>query len=112
MPFKKLYIARPGAILPVHKQKNIPFILKLQYAMVKVFTYITPALIITSVDLAKALLHIIKNNKPGQLLYNDVQLKQIAKQVIIIFSYTNTCLVSIHIKSVLYKIQSQHLFLI
>lgn len=81
MSFKKLYIARPAAILPVHKQTNLAFILKLQYAMVKIFSYITPSFVITSAELAKALLHIIKKNEQGELLYNDVQLKQIAKQL-------------------------------
>lgn len=80
LPFQKLYIARPNAINPIHKPKHLPFILRLQYAMVKLFTYITPSYIINSDDLAKALLYIIKQNAPSQL-YNDVQLKQIAKQL-------------------------------
>src|SRR5256885_11045556 len=33
MPLKKLCIVRPGAIIPVHKQNNLPFILKLQYGL-------------------------------------------------------------------------------
>lgn len=80
LPFQKLYIARPNAINPIHKPKHLPFILRLQYAMVKLFTYITPSYIINSDDLAKALLYIIKQNAPSQL-YNDVQLKQISKQL-------------------------------
>lgn len=80
LPFQKLYIARPNAINPIHKPKHLPFILRFQYAMVKLFTYITPSYIINSDDLAKALLYIVKQNTPSQL-YNDVQLKQIAKQL-------------------------------
>ncbi|HEY2726800.1 MAG TPA: NAD-dependent epimerase/dehydratase family protein [Parafilimonas sp.] len=80
MTLKKLYIARPAAILPVRKQKNLAFILKLQYALVKLFSYITPSFVINSDALAKALLYIVKN-QPGQLLFNDVELKQIAKQL-------------------------------
>jgi hypothetical protein len=80
LPFKKLYIARPAGILPVHKPKKLAFILRLQYAMVKLFSYITPSFIIDSDDLAKALIYIVKKNEPSQL-YNDVQLKQIAKQL-------------------------------
>lgn len=81
LPLQKLYIARPAAILPVYKQKNLAFILKMQYALVKIFSYITPSFVITSADLAKALLFIVKKNDPSQL-YNDVQLKQIAKQLL------------------------------
>ncbi|HVX25317.1 MAG TPA: NAD(P)H-binding protein, partial [Parafilimonas sp.] len=55
LPFQKLYIARPNAINPIHKPKHLPFILRLQYAMVKLFSYITPSYIINSDDLAKAL---------------------------------------------------------
>ncbi|MBV9963764.1 MAG: NAD(P)H-binding protein [Parafilimonas sp.] len=80
LPFQKLYIARPAGILPIHKQKNLAFILRLQYALVKVFSYITPSFIIKSDELAKALIYIVKNNASSQL-YNDVQLKQIAKQL-------------------------------
>jgi uncharacterized protein YbjT (DUF2867 family) len=80
MAINKLYIARPAGILPVHKQKNLAFILRLQYAMVKIFSYITPSFVINSDDLAKALICIVKTNEPSQL-YNDVQLKQIAKQL-------------------------------
>ena len=80
LSFQKLYIARPNAINPVHKQMRLPFLLRLQYFMVKIFTYITPKYIINSDDLAKALLYIVKEEGPSQL-YNDFQLKQIAKQV-------------------------------
>jgi uncharacterized protein YbjT (DUF2867 family) len=80
MRFRKLYIARPEGILPVHKQKNLPFILKLQYRFVSVFKYITPSHVITSVDLAKALLYIIKNGGAEQL-FHQAQLKQIAKKI-------------------------------
>ncbi len=81
LPLQKLYIARPNAINPVHKQKKLPFILKLQYLMVKLFTHITPSFIINSDALAKALLYTVKKNESSQL-YVDVQLKQIAKQVL------------------------------
>jgi len=79
-PLQKLYIARPNAINPVRKPKHLPFILRLQYFMVKLFTHITPSFIINSDELAKALLYIVKKNEPLQL-YIDVQLKQIAKQL-------------------------------
>jgi hypothetical protein len=80
MPVKKLYIARPAGILPVHKPKYLSLILRTQYVLVTIFKYITPSYVITSVELSKALLYIVKKNETGQL-YNQQQLKQIAKQL-------------------------------
>jgi hypothetical protein len=48
--------------------------------MVKILSYITPSFVINSDEFAKALLYIVKNQSE-QLLYNDVELKQIAKQL-------------------------------
>jgi len=81
LPFQKLYIARPNAINPVNKPKNLPFILRLQYFMVKIFSHITPSFIINSDELAKALLFIVKKNEAGHRLYADFELKKIAKQL-------------------------------
>lgn len=80
LPFQKLYIARPNAINPIHKPKNLSFILRLQYFMVKLLTHITPSFTIDSDDLANALLYIVKKSEPSKL-FNDMQLKQIAKQL-------------------------------
>jgi uncharacterized protein YbjT (DUF2867 family) len=80
MPFKKLYIIRPAAIFPVHKQKNLPLILRLQYVLVSVFKYITPSYVITSVELAKALLYIVKT-KPAHQLIGQQELKKISDQL-------------------------------
>ena len=80
MPIKKLYIARPAGILPVHKPKHLALILRLQYLFVAAFKYITPFYVITSADLAKALLCIVKKNEALQL-YERLQLNQIAKQL-------------------------------
>jgi uncharacterized protein YbjT (DUF2867 family) len=60
LPFRKFYIARPAGILPINTPGQLTFALKMQYLMVRVFRYIFPAQVITSVALAKALLHIVK----------------------------------------------------
>jgi uncharacterized protein YbjT (DUF2867 family) len=80
IPFKKLYIARPGAIIPVHKQNNLPFIMKLQYALVKAFAWVKPSMVITSVDLAKALLYIVKNDA-GIGIISQRELKTLNKSL-------------------------------
>ena len=79
MPLKKLYIVRPGAIIPVHKQNNLPFILKLQYGLVKAFKWVKPSMVITSSELAKVLLYIAKEKTPG--LFRQINLKSISKQL-------------------------------
>jgi uncharacterized protein YbjT (DUF2867 family) len=76
MPFTKLFIARPGAILPVHKQSNLPFIMKLQYSLVRGFAWVKPSMVITSVELSKALLFIVKNYT-GKKVITQRELKTI-----------------------------------
>jgi nucleoside-diphosphate-sugar epimerase len=78
MPLKRLSVIRPGAIIPVHKQNNLPFILKLQYGLVKAFKWVKPSMVITSAELAKVLLYIAKEKPPG--LFRQINLKSISKQ--------------------------------
>jgi hypothetical protein len=80
LPFKKLYIARPAGILPVNDTGNYTFALKMQYLMVRIFRYITPKYVITSVQLAKALLFIVKNGANNTIL-SYLELKRIAKSI-------------------------------
>lgn len=80
MPFKRLFIARPAGIVPVHKATDQTILLKLQYFFVGMMQYITPSYVITSTSLAKALLHIIKNGADKSILsYKD--LNKIAKKI-------------------------------
>ena len=80
MPFKRLFIARPAGIVPVHKASDQTLLLKFQYFIVGLMQYITPSYVITSVALAKALLHIVKNGSDKSILsYKD--LNKIAKKI-------------------------------
>jgi uncharacterized protein YbjT (DUF2867 family) len=73
MAFKRLLIARPAGILPVNNTASYPFVLKMQYLMVRMFRYITPSYVITSVKLAKALLYIMKyGNNQTIFTYKDI----------------------------------------
>lgn len=73
LPFKKFYIARPAWILPVHDTGNFTFALKMQYLMAGIFKYVTPAYVINSDMLARALLFIIKNGADKTTLsYRDM----------------------------------------
>lgn len=58
--FKKLTIARPDAIWPKHKNKNAPLAYKLAFPFFPLVERLTPAKIIGSVQLAKALLYLVK----------------------------------------------------
>lgn len=61
MNFKKLSIVRPDAIWPKHKNKNAPFAYKLVFPLFPLIERFAPRKIISSVQLAKALLHLLKD---------------------------------------------------
>lgn len=74
MNIKKLIIARPGAIRPVHKNKNAPFVYKLIIPLFPIMQMLTPSKVINSVKLALALLFLLKKNMTKQILENpDLQ---------------------------------------
>jgi uncharacterized protein YbjT (DUF2867 family) len=60
MPFSKLFIARPGGILPSHPRDNYHFQEKMAIVLVKSMAFILPKLVITSAQLANAMLIMIK----------------------------------------------------
>jgi uncharacterized protein YbjT (DUF2867 family) len=60
MPFKNLYIARPGGIVPSYPRDNYRFIEKVMIGVVKLMKVITPGNVITSAELAKAMLIMVK----------------------------------------------------
>lgn len=80
MPFKQLYIARPAGINPINKNPNAPFIYKLLNPLIPLLGFFRPSYIISSVQLAKALLHIAKNGG-DHTIYNNVELKEIATKI-------------------------------
>ncbi len=72
--FKYLYIARPGGIQPSTKDSDINFYLKFQNFVIDVMAYLFPSIVITSADLAKALIRIVKERK-DEILYEHIKLK-------------------------------------
>lgn len=73
---KKVTVARPDAIWPKHKNKRAPLAYKLAYPFFPLVERFTPSRIIGSVQLAKALLHIVKN--PGAKdTYENVELRKL-----------------------------------
>jgi uncharacterized protein YbjT (DUF2867 family) len=77
LPFQKLIIARPGGIRPIHKNKNAPFLYKLVIPLFPIMQFLTPAKVITSVDLALALLFLLKKGGPEKQLLENVALKKL-----------------------------------
>jgi uncharacterized protein YbjT (DUF2867 family) len=75
LPFEKLIIARPGGIKPVHKNLNAPFLYKLFYLTYPVWKTVTPSKVITSVELAKGLLHAAKKRE-GKIVLKNEELKK------------------------------------
>jgi uncharacterized protein YbjT (DUF2867 family) len=74
MPFKKFHIVRPGGIQPIHKNKNTSLLNKIMIPIFPIFKLLMPGSVITSVELAKVMLHIAKNGAPKQLMENlDLQ---------------------------------------
>ncbi|MGG9972595.1 NAD(P)H-binding protein [Ferruginibacter sp. SUN002] len=72
--FQKLYIVRPGAIQAVNGYPNEPFAYKFVSFLFPVIKFLFPSLVITSVDLAKAMLNIV-NRESEQQLYVQKELK-------------------------------------
>lgn len=73
-----LYIARPGGIRPINKNPNAPFLYKLLLPVFPLMEFLTPHKMINSVQVAKALLKIVKT-QPQKMLFENMELKELAK---------------------------------
>jgi uncharacterized protein YbjT (DUF2867 family) len=71
LPLKKLYLFRPGGIQPIQKKENpmwYEYILNpIVFPMMKL---VVPNMVITSVELAKVMIHTLFNDAPTTLLEN------------------------------------------
>jgi uncharacterized protein YbjT (DUF2867 family) len=76
--FKKLTIARPDAIWPKHKNKNAPLAYKLAFPFFPLIEKFAPSKIIGSVQLAKALLYLLKHNGVKNT-YENTELRLLGK---------------------------------
>ncbi|MCX6236741.1 MAG: NAD(P)H-binding protein [Bacteroidia bacterium] len=77
LPFKHYFIFRPAGIVPVTKQKNLAFMKKAEFSLLKFMAMILPIFTISTVQLAKAMLILIKKGDKFKLLENE-NIKQIA----------------------------------
>jgi uncharacterized protein YbjT (DUF2867 family) len=80
LPFAQLIIARPGGIKPVHLSPNAPLIVKLMVPLFPVLELLAPSLVISSVELAKTLLHLAKKGS-DKIIVENMDLKRIARDL-------------------------------
>lgn len=78
MSMKKLFIVRPAGIKPIHKNPNTAFTNKLFIPFFPLFEWLTPGMVITSVDLARAMIKIAKEGSSQQIMEN-IFLKNLGK---------------------------------
>lgn len=74
--FKKLFFARPAGIRPVHRNKKTPLVNQVMIPLFPIFEFLTPAYIINSAQLARAMLFIVKH-ETGRKTYTNTELKKI-----------------------------------
>ena len=77
---KDIYLIRPGGINPIHKNKNTAFTNKLILPFLPMLDYLFPKYFISSVTLAKTILHILKT-KPKQQLWRNKDLKKLFSEI-------------------------------
>ncbi|MBC8047373.1 MAG: hypothetical protein H7Y00_11300, partial [Fimbriimonadaceae bacterium] len=80
LPFKRLIIPRPGGIYPITKPAKIPFSYNFFYWLYPVVKLIAPKQAITSVELAKVILYLIKNGN-NKIILENWELRQVFKQI-------------------------------
>lgn len=79
MNFQRLILARPGGIRPVNKNPNAPFAYKLMLPFIPVMEFFMPSKMINSVDLALALIFLVKKNGPEKQLLENPALKKLVR---------------------------------
>jgi hypothetical protein len=78
-PKAKLYIARPAGIQPIHINKNTALVNKLIAPFYPIIKLFSPNLVITSLQLAKAMLYLIKNGS-NQDTFDNQELKALSSK--------------------------------
>lgn len=81
LPLKKLYIARPGGIIPSNLKDHYHFKEKLALPLVRLFGFLFPKMAISSDQLAKAMLALAKTGSNKMILENK-DLHEIVKGLI------------------------------
>jgi uncharacterized protein YbjT (DUF2867 family) len=70
LPFKRLIIARPGGIIPVRAKERPALYEKILSPFYPIAGFLFPTLTIDSVDLARAMLHLVKSGSEKTTLDN------------------------------------------
>jgi uncharacterized protein YbjT (DUF2867 family) len=78
LPFKKLYIARPAGIRPEKVKESAPWYEKLFFRLYPFLKIVIPSMVITSEELAKAMLNILKSGS-GKIVFESGELKKLVQ---------------------------------
>ncbi|MDP1677477.1 MAG: epimerase [Bacteroidota bacterium] len=71
LPFKQLYLFRPGGIQPIQKKENpMWYEYILNPILFPLMRLVVPTMVITSVELAKVMIHILFSEAPKTILEN------------------------------------------
>lgn len=76
MPFKKLHIARPGGIKPTHPKEHTPLAERLWLPFYPLFNWLRPDYFITSEELAKGMIRVVKRGSDNVIVGNG-ELKKV-----------------------------------
>lgn len=76
---KRLIIPRPGGIQPITKPEKAPFSYRIIYPILPLLNKLIPSQFITSVELSRVLLYLVKNGS-DQIILENRDLKKISKE--------------------------------
>lgn len=71
LPFKAVYLFRPGFIRPLKGQRNAHMISRIAGALYPIMNILVPKYICTMEELAGAMIQVVKAGYPGQVLENS-----------------------------------------
>jgi uncharacterized protein YbjT (DUF2867 family) len=73
----RFFVARPAGIKPIHLNPNTSLLNKLALPLFPIMELLTPKYVITSIQLAKALLHLVKHGS-DKIILENMDLKNIS----------------------------------
>jgi len=79
LPFKELYLIRPGGIRAMSKKKNAAWYERVLSPVYFIFEWMTPRYVINSIELARVMIRIAKYGAPDQIL-NNPALRRLGKE--------------------------------
>ena len=76
--FKRMYVVRPGGIKPTHIHNKMALVNKIMLPIFPLLERFAPGMVISSAELAKAILHIL-HNQGTQVVFENRELRKLAQ---------------------------------